>query len=232
MPSDSLHKEHACKCVDWGFLKDVVVIRDMCTGFGRQVVVGASTRDEVFITFNGHGRFVVSMVRGTPGVIGDQNKLERTQVRILKFYWIRMTNCVQRISDDMVNPAEVGKTTMSSFVRQAPPSRQDNALPVPVERPEAPFDKRPDSRRNAIVINERIGKRINHPSEFVNYHRTDNVAENISKGLECVPLVKMLRDNCMNFGQCSLKVQPFSGRRTKRNRLYIHCSACRGCSCA
>jgi hypothetical protein len=81
---------------------------------------------------------------------------------------------------------------------------------MPVERPEAPFDKRADSRRNAIVINERIGKRINHPSEFVNYHRAGNGAENISKGLERALLVKVLRDNFMNFSQCSLKVQPFS----------------------
>lgn len=120
------------------------------------------------------------------------------------------------VSDEVVNPAVVRETSVSSLVRKAPPSCQDNTLPVPVESPKAPFHKRADSGRNAIVVNERIGKRIDHPSEFVNYNCAGNIAGGIRKSLERVLLMKMLRDNCMNFSQGDLMFGRVSRRRARR----------------
>lgn len=76
MPSERLHKEHTSKRVDRRFLEDVVVIRDTGNVFWGQVVVGAGTRNKVLVALNGHGRFVVSVMRRAPGVVGNQNKLE------------------------------------------------------------------------------------------------------------------------------------------------------------
>lgn len=62
LPSGGLHKQHASEGVDRGLLEDVVVVRDVCGALRGEVVVAAGAGDEVLITLDGHGGFVVGVV--------------------------------------------------------------------------------------------------------------------------------------------------------------------------
>jgi hypothetical protein len=62
LPSKNLHEEHTAEGVDGRFFEDLVVIREIGRRLGGQVIVCASARNEVLVTFNGHGGFVVGMV--------------------------------------------------------------------------------------------------------------------------------------------------------------------------
>lgn len=47
---------------------------------GRKLIIRTSAGYEVLITLHRHRRLVVRMMRGPPGIIRDQNELERARM--------------------------------------------------------------------------------------------------------------------------------------------------------
>ena len=76
LPSKCLHEEHAAESIDRRLFENFMVVRDVSTGLRREAVVGTSTRNEVLVTFDGHGSLVMCVVRRPPSVVRDEDELQ------------------------------------------------------------------------------------------------------------------------------------------------------------
>jgi len=74
LPAESLHEEHTTESIDGGLLKDFMIVRDMCARLRRKAIVGTGAGDEVLVSFDGHGGFVMSMMGRSPGIVGNEDK--------------------------------------------------------------------------------------------------------------------------------------------------------------
>lgn len=181
LPAERLHEQHAAESVDGGLLEDLVVVRDVGRALRGKAILGAGAGDKVLVAFDGHGGFVVGVVAGAPGVIGDEDE------------------GVHGVPDEVVDPGVVRERTVAGFVRHAPPTREDDTLPVPVEGPERPLDGAADSSGNTVVSDERLSEAVDLPAELVYDDCTNNIAGSIGERLERVPLVEVFRDHGVNF---------------------------------
>lgn len=78
-------------------------------------------RNKVFIALDSTSGLVVEMMRGPPGVVGDEKE------------------GVQSETSDMVYPAVGRQCTVTSLMAERPEASPGDTLPEPVRRPETPF---------------------------------------------------------------------------------------------
>jgi len=98
-------------------------------------------------------------------------------------------------TDKIVDPVVWRESAVSRFMGHAPPAGQDHALPMPVQRPQGPFDRRSDIGRHPKVIHERTCKGINEPSELVNGDGAENITSYVKESLPSVLLMQMFGNN-------------------------------------
>ena len=103
-------------------------------------------------------------------------------------------------SNKMVNPVVGRKCAVSCFMSHTPPSGEDDTLTVPIEGPEKPVNESSNDWSESKILDERARERVNHPSEFVNGDGAKDVAEHISKRLDCIFLMKRFGNDGANFG--------------------------------
>ena len=94
---------------------------------------------------------------------------------------------------------------MSGLVGDTPPSGEDDALPMPIERPECPLNSDGKHRWNTIASADNLNRRVDHPSKFVERPCKEYVSCNVRECLCGALLVQVPRDDCMNFCKCDLE---------------------------
>lgn len=76
-----------------------------------------------------------------------------------------------------------------------PPSCENDTLPVPVKSPKSPLCCSSDGLREAVLLHQSLGERLDKPAELVNDDGTDDISCYIAESLEGILLMQMLRNN-------------------------------------
>lgn len=82
-------------------------------------------------------------------------------------------------TNEVVEPVVVRERAVSCLVGHAPPAREDDTLPIPIERPQGPFRYQSEHRGKVAVDDEGRCEGVDGPAELVD----DDGAEDISRDI-------------------------------------------------